>query len=167
MKSILQSWEEKQAITARSIMEKYGFPNEATQSLLIWYNNGPWKRTIVYRDPVPHHFPTPHLDFVEQVIDYKVPPGMYDEIARYDGSVYLDRTKGEASAKCDKEEMNFLALNVLNDIVTGRRKTKNARLFYAQTAYQFKNGDLSSPYIKGLLFPKQLNTADPDMIFFN
>jgi hypothetical protein len=50
----------------------------------------------------------------------------------------LDRTKGEASAKCQKEEMNFLSLNLLNDIVTGKRTLEDAKNFYAQTAEQFK-----------------------------
>ncbi|MBY6035791.1 hypothetical protein KUV80_03970 [Fictibacillus nanhaiensis] len=164
---ILQTWNDKQVEGARTMIKKYGYPDEATESRLIWYNNGPWKRTIVYRDPVRHNFPTPHLDFIEQVIDYRVPPNRYDEVAQYDGSVYLDRTKGEASAKCDKEAMNFLALNILNDIVAGRRNVRDAKLFYAQTAYHYMNGNTSSPYTKGLLFPKQLNTADPDIIYFN
>ncbi|NGS82616.1 hypothetical protein G6X37_09665, partial [Staphylococcus aureus] len=101
------------------------------------YNSGPWKRTIVYKDPVPHNFPTPHLDFLKQTIDYKVPVHLYDAIAAFDGSVYLDRTTGEASAKCHEEAMNFLSLNLLNDIVTGKRDVQGAKAFYAQTAEQF------------------------------
>ena len=56
-------------------ISKYGAPNEATASRLIWYNTGPWKRTIVYRDEVPHNFPKPHTDVLEQFIDYHVTPG--------------------------------------------------------------------------------------------
>lgn len=82
---------------AYSFIGKYGLPNEATISRLIWYNNWPWKRTILHRTTVPHNFPLPHVDFLEQTIDYRTPLRLYDEIAKYDGSVYLDRTRGEAS----------------------------------------------------------------------
>lgn len=87
---------------------------------------------------------------------------MFDEIANYDGSVYLDRTRGEASAKCDKEAMNFLALNLLNDVVTRRRSVQDARMFYTQTAAKYKQ-NITSPYTEGILFPMQTNTADPDI----
>lgn len=149
------------------MIKKYGAPNEATLSRLIWFNNGPWKQTVVYRDPVPHYFPTPHSDFLEQTIDYKVPIHLIDDLPLFDGSVYIDRTKGEISAKCHKEEMNYLTLNLVHDIVTGRRDVNDARLFYAKTAENFSKHNITSPYMEGLLFPKQLHTADPDIIFLN
>lgn len=105
--------------------------------------------------------PAPHPDFLEQTINYRTPLDLNDDIAKFDGSVYLDRTKGEASAKCHKEAMNFLSLNLLNDIVTGKRNVEEARRFYAQTAAQFMQ-NIPSPYTERLLFPRQTNTADPD-----
>lgn len=166
LNQILTNWQEAPLEGAKTMINKYGYPDEATQSRLIWYNNGPWKRTILYRDTVPHNFPTPHQDFLKQTIDYNIPLYLYDDIAAFDGSVYLDRTRGEASGKCDQEEMNLLSLNLLNDIVTGRRDVQGAKLFYAQTAEMFMKNNISSPYIEGLLFPKQYNTADPGIIYF-
>ncbi|MEW9672783.1 hypothetical protein [Ammoniphilus sp. 3BR4] len=163
---VLSHWQPKPLEGAKKMIQKYGLPQEATASRLIWYNNGPWKRTIVYRDPVPHNFPTPHIDFLEQVINYRVPVGLFDEIAMFDGSVYPDRTKGEVSAKCDKEPMNFLSLNLLNDIVTRRRDVANARMFYAQTAANFMKHNITSPYTEGLLFTPPSNTGDPDVPYF-
>jgi hypothetical protein len=166
LNQLLSNWQGAPLEGAMTMIRKYGYPQEATLSRLIWYNNGPWKRTIVYRDPVPHNFPTPHPDFLEQTIDYKVPISLYDQVAAFDGSVYLDRTRGEASAKCHKEAMNFLSLNLLNDIVTGKRDVEEAKSFYAQTAKQFSKYNISSPYTEGFLFPKQHNTADPGVIYF-
>ncbi|MFT4413339.1 hypothetical protein ACLM5H_05720 [Fredinandcohnia humi] len=163
---IISHWSGKPLEGAKTMIRKYGYPPEATMSRLIWYNNGPWKRTIVYRETVPHNFPTPHKDFLEQTIDYYVPLHLYDEVAMFDGSVYLDRTRGEASAKCHKEAMNFLSLNLLNDIATGQRDVQNAKLFYAQTAELFTKQNVKSPYTEGLLFPKQYNTADPGIVYF-
>ena len=37
-----------------------------------------------------------------------------------DGSVSVHRTVGEISAKCDFEGANFLALNLANDVITGK-----------------------------------------------
>ena len=58
LEQILGSWENEQREGALKIINKYGYPDEAIPSRLIWYNTGPWKRTIVYRDSVPHNFPT-------------------------------------------------------------------------------------------------------------
>lgn len=166
VKQILSSWSGKPLEGAKTMIQKYGYPQEATMSRLIWYKNGPWKRTTVYKESTQHNFPTPHKDFLEQTIDYKVPIHLYDDVAAFDGSVYLDRTKGEASAMCHKEAMNFLSLNLLHDISTGRRDVQGAKMFYAQTAYMYSKHNVTSPYTEGLLFPKQYNTADPGMIYF-
>ncbi len=159
---IITAWPEVSNEVAQTVMEKYGPPHEATASLLIWHNNGPWKRTILNRDPVPHDFPMPHPDLLEMVIDYQVPPDTFDDLAQYDGSVIVERTKGEISARCDKEEMNFLAINLANDIVEGKRSVEEARQFYAETAMAFKEGQ-SDPYVEGFVFDvPEGETADPD-----
>ena len=105
-------------------------------------------------------------DFLEQTIDYRVPIHLYDDITAFDGSTYLDRTKGEATAMCDKEAMNFLALNLMHEIAKGQRDVEGAKMFLAQTAYMYLEQNVSSPYTEGLIFPKQYNTADPGMIYF-
>jgi hypothetical protein len=163
LEQILATWHQKQRETAVKMINKYGYPQEATVSRLIWYNNGRWKRTIVYRDAVPHHFPITHPDFLEQTVDYRTPLEMFDNIARYDGSVYPDRTKGEVSAVCDKEEMNTLSINLFHEIVIGRRTVEEARRFYTETAANFMFHNMSSPYLERLFFPPQHNTADPDV----
>ncbi|MCG3117734.1 MAG: hypothetical protein LLH30_18850 [Candidatus Manganitrophus sp. SA1] len=159
---LIEDWPAKPKETAREMIEKYGPPNEATASLLIWHNNGPWKRTFLYKEEVPHEFPMPHTDMLEQFIDFKAPPEKFDELALYDGSVYPDRTKGEISARCDKEEMNFLAINLAQEVATGKRSVEEAKKFYAETVKAFKEGK-SSPYTQGFRFDvAKGGTADPD-----
>lgn len=162
---VIQSWPATPQKVAREMMAKYGQPNEATPTRLIWFNNGPWKRTIVYREEIPHHFPKPHTDLLEQVVNYTVRPEKFDDLAAYDGSVIVERTKGEISARCDKEAMNFLALNLANDIVTGRRTVNDARRAYAENAMAFMQNK-STPYTQGLQFsaPK-IAQGDPDVPF--
>jgi hypothetical protein len=162
IEGILGKWDKKPVEVARAIIAKYGLPDEATPSMLVWHNNGPWKRTIVYREEVPHSFPKPHTDIVEQFIDLRVPADKFDDLAAYDGSVIVERTKGEISARCDKEEMNFLALNLAKDIVDGKRSVKEARAFYGKTVMAVMKGEKAA-YAQGFQFqlPGRA-TADPD-----
>ncbi|CAN5909668.1 hypothetical protein BH24BAC1_BH24BAC1_13240 [soil metagenome] len=137
--------------SANQTIEKYGPPNEAIPSRMIWYNNGPWKRTIVYRDEVPHNFPQPHSDVVENFIDYHVPPEKFSELARFDGSVIVERTKGEVSARCDMEPANILALNMMHEIVTGKLTAEQAREKYSQETAAFVM-NRPAPYAEKLQF---------------
>jgi hypothetical protein len=159
---IISNWPEKPQEVAKKTIEKYGQPDEATESMLIWHNNGPWKQSIVYREEVPHSFPKPHTDILEQFIDYRVPPEKFDDLALFDGSVIVERTKGEISARCDKEEMNYLALNLAHDIVADKLSVDEARKTYAETAGAAMQGEMR-PYVQGLQFKvAKGDTGDTD-----
>lgn len=164
--AILQGWTGIQKETVYRLIHKYGLPDEASASRIIWYNNAPWKRTVVYRDAKLHNFPTPHPDYLEQTIDYRVPVSFFDQLAEFDGSLYIDRTAGEASAKCDQEAANFMALNLMHDIVTGRRTVEDARCFATEIEEGLRSRGQSSPYFEAFLFPRQWKTADPDVRHF-
>lgn len=160
---MVSGWPEKSRMAAMDMMKKYGPPQEATASMLMWRNNGPWAWTRVSRETIPHNFPMPHPDLLEQAINYQVPLGRYDDLARYDGSVMVERTKGQMSARCDKEGANFLAINLANDVATGRRTVEQARSYYAAAIQRFMSSNQMDPYMQGLQFPMpRSNTADPD-----
>jgi hypothetical protein len=160
--SVLEGWPAKTREVADKMIEQYGEPDGVTPGLLVWRNNGPWTATILSREEIDHRFPVPHKDVLEQVIPYRVPSDKFDELAAYDGSVIVERTKGTLAARCDKEEMNFLALNLAHDIVTGKRSVEAARAFYAKTAMAFMKGQ-KHPYTKALQFDVPSgDTGDPD-----
>jgi hypothetical protein len=163
---ILLQWQGLPKETAYILLRKYGMPSEATYNRLIWHNNGRWKRTELTRYTVPHNFPTVHQDFLEQTVNYRIPVKLVDELTWFDGSVYIDRTAGEVSAKCHKEAMNMLSLNLVNDIVIGRRSVAEARMFYAETAEKFAKQQQTSPYTEQILFPEQQLTNDPGISYF-
>ena len=117
MAHMTSGWHPAAQEAMQSMTQKYGAPAEMTPTMAVWHDSGPWKRTIVYAQEVPHHFPMPHPDVLEQFIDYRMPPVMFDEIAMYDGSVILERTKGEMSARCDKEGANFLGVRSRGEVV--------------------------------------------------
>lgn len=158
---ILAGWPADARRTAHDLIERYGQPDEATPTQLTWHRNGPWLRTILSRDPVRHDWPTPHQDRLEQVIAYRVPVGRFDDLAEFDGSVMVERTKGEMSARCGGEPMNFLALNLAHEVVTGSKTVEEARHFYEQTALE--HAQAGRPYTQSLRFRVATSeTGDPD-----
>lgn len=159
----LTDWPEVSRQAAQKMVEKYGQPQGATPIQLIWKDQDPWQAIIIYRDPVPHDFPKPHKDVLEQVISYRVPVDKFDELAEFDGSLIAERTKGTLAARCDKEPMNFLALNLAHDIVTDKSTVEEARQKYAEVVAAFTKGD-KHPYTQELQFrvAAHRGTGDPD-----
>lgn len=159
---VTKNWKDQPKEIAKKLADKYGQPNEMSDNMLIWYNNGPWKRTVLHNDEIPHNFPKPHRDSLESVIDYHVPPEKASDLEKFDGSVIFDRTKGEMWARCDSEPMNMLALNLANDIITGKMTVDQARQEYGKQASARMMGQ-PAPYTENLQFevPKG-GTGDPD-----
>jgi hypothetical protein len=162
LSAVLAAWPMKQRETATMLAEKYGTPDVVGDRMLVWFDTGPFVRTALLRDAAQHDFPMPHVDYLTQTISYRVPADKVDELFEYDGSVWAHRTRGELSAQCDVEAMNFLALNLAHDVASGRRSVADARAFYARTAMEFKQGNRASPYVTGLMFRSSSNAADPD-----
>ena len=160
--AVLAAWPMKQRETATMLIGKYGNPHVVGDRMLVWLDTGPFTKTVLMRDAAPHDFPMPHVDYLTQTVLYRVPADKVDDLFEYDGSVWAHRTRGELSAQCDLEAMNFLALNLAHDIASGRRAVADARAFYARTAMEFKQGNRSSPYVTGLMFRSGANAADPD-----
>ena len=160
---IIASWPEASRMAATDMIEKYGQPQEITASMLMWKNNGSWKWTKVTRETTKHDFPISHPDLLEQAINYRAPIEKYDDLARYDGSVIVERTKGEMSARCDKEGANFLAINLGNDVATGKKSAEEARTYYAAAIKRFMSTKEMDPYMQKLQFqPSGQGTGDPD-----
>lgn len=158
----IKAWPKQSREAAQLVIDKYGEPDEVTESELIWHKCGPWKRMIASKRFFRHDFPAPHTDAVESVLDYRVPPEKFSELAAFDGSVIAERTAGEVSARCHDEEANFLALNLMHDIVTGAKTVDAARDHYAKEFADYRRKK-PTPYMEGLRFAAGTgDTADPD-----
>ena len=161
-KDDMSGWSKASKTAAMMIKKKYGEPDEKSDVMMMWKDTGPWKRTIVYAKEYEHDFPIPHSDVVQQWIDYQVPEDKFDELARFDGSVVCNRTNGELSARCNKEEANMLAINLAYDIIKGNKDVQAARDFYAKQVKDMINGG-DPRYTRKLIFtPPSGNTADTD-----
>ena len=156
--AVIGDWPPAPKKMAQDMVRRYGLPNEATPTLLIWHDSGPWKRTIVTSDETAHDFPTPHTDFISQTISYDVPVEKLAELARYDGSLIVYRTAGQVTASCDNEAANFLAINLMHEIVEGRMTAEEARReFGEQQAAWLMNRE--APATEGVRFAAPSESA--------
>lgn len=161
---VADGWPGESREAAQLVIEKYGDPDEATDSVLIWNARGPWKRITAYRDFDSHNFPAPHNDAVESFLQHAVPSEKASEVVEFDGSVVINRTRGELSARCHDEEANFLALNLAHDIVEGKKTVQQAREYYAHEFLAYRRKD-PTPYMEGLRFePNGGRDADEPLL---
>jgi hypothetical protein len=160
-RSTISAWPEESREAAQLVLDAHGEPNEVTESFLVWHNAGPWKRIVASKAFYPHQFPAPHIDAVESFLDYRVPVDKFSTLAEFDGSVVVERTAGEVSARCHDEQANFLALNLMHDIVTGKRDAQDARAYYAKEFLDYRRKK-PTPYMEGLRFSPSTDGADAD-----
>lgn len=158
---IIKAWPEESREAAQLVIDEYGQPHEATESALTWHNVGPYKRMIASKAFWQHDFPAPHIDAVETVIDYRVSSEFFTPLAEFDGSVVVERTAGEVSARCHDVQANNLALNLMHDVVTGAKSSNEARDYYAKEFLDYRRKE-PTPYMDELHVPTGTNTPDPD-----
>jgi hypothetical protein len=162
--AVIESGPQESREAAQLVIANYGEPDECTTSILIWNTPGQWKRIVASRCFFDHQFPMPHTDSVQSFIGYRVPPEKLTELGRFDGSVTVDRTAGEVSARCHDGQANFLALNLMNDIVAGDRSADDARKYYAHEFLNVRRKE-PTPYMERLRFETGDNSADADEPF--
>jgi hypothetical protein len=159
----LVGWPPLTVKVAVDLVRKYGIPAEHDGHRLTWYANAPWRETTLFREEVQHNFPQPHKDILQQSVNYRVPPEKVGDLAAYNGSIVVDRTRGELAAHCDTEAANILALNIANDIVRGERSVEQALGYHAQVVRGVAIGEPESYPLK-LRFPvdpSSRQSADP------
>lgn len=163
IEQVIADWKSKPRDVARTMLKKYGAPQEITEQRLVWHNNGPWKRTELINEEIDHRFPLPHKDMLLQVVNYQVPPDRFDELAQYDGSVIAERTRGELAARCDKEAANILALNLAHEIASGDRSVEDAKKAYTEQIIAMAKGE-PAPLTQKLNFQPMPDAGDPDQM---
>ena len=159
--TILNTWPKESKEAAQLVIDIYGQPEEVCESTMTWNKPGSWKRIIAYRDFDKHDFPAPHIDCVESFIDYKVPEDKVSDLNIFDGSVVVNRTRGEISARCHDVQANSLALNLAQDMIKGKKTIKEARAYYAKEFLGYRKKE-PTPYMDKLQFKPGKPGGDPD-----
>lgn len=161
---MIADWPNRPQLAATRMIEKYGAPQEATEARLVWHDKGPWKRIMVVREETPHYFPRLHMDYIYQTINFHVPPEKADEVIALDGSILIDRTKGEVTSRCDREEANIITHNMMHNIVTGRMTVEQAKRAFAMAEKELLMGR-KLPVAAALQFtPPQAPPLDPGRV---
>lgn len=148
---VIGGWPSPSRKAARAVMDKYGPPHMITHKCLVWIGNGQWKGTLVYRAGALASPPGVERRALRQFVSYRVPPDKLAALARFGGGVSVDPIRGELAAESDSEEENFLALNMADEVVSGRRQPEEARALYARTLSLALSGK-SSPAMSRLQF---------------
>lgn len=149
--TVILKWPEGARATARMMISEYGEPTRFSEGALVWFGNGPWQKTVVYRSAWPHFLGKRDKDYLEQSVAYQVPTEKIDDLKRFDRRLEVNERHGLLSARSESEATNFLALNLADEIVAEKRNADDARDFYRKTETLAKTGK-SSAYMAGLLF---------------
>jgi hypothetical protein len=142
--SIVRDWPERARLAAGALIEKYGAPQIADADSLSWVGNRPWDGTVVRRG-------APAGQSIQQSIHYPVSLAKLAALGDLGGRVEFDSSSGELSSYADEESLNFLALNLADEVVTGKSTPDRARERYRRILDLTKTGK-SSSYTAGFLF---------------
>lgn len=143
-------WSETSRLSARLFISRYGAPDEIGSSRLIWHGNGPWKRTIV-RDKPRLYSGVEDLGVIEQTVAYDVTPEAAAGLAPFSRRLSFDTARMEMSSWADREEVNFLRLNLADDVLRGRISPQEAQDSYARVI-ELESAGKRSRYLLGLTF---------------
>jgi hypothetical protein len=156
-----EEWPQSSQGAIKSLKDKYGLPDSITEEMVVWGKSESFVRSIVYREEVDHQFPMQHAGVLAQTVEYRVPLDKVADLAKFNGSLLVDRTKGEITARNENEAMNILSLNIADKIVRGELTVEQARRQYSENAEAFAAGT-SNEMVSKLNFSSEGNTSDPD-----
>jgi hypothetical protein len=149
--AVIRTWPVPERTAARAMIEKYGRPGQFDGQQLVWFHNGAWKRTIVYRQGPHHVAKTTDKDFLEQTVGYIVPADKIEALTEFSPRLEASPTAGELTFASNSEATNRLALNLANEIVVGKRTAADARSVFSRITRLAASGK-SFPYLEGLRF---------------
>jgi hypothetical protein len=151
--AVISAWPTYSSLAALAMMEEYGPPDELDDIHLAWSSNGPWLRIVVYKTAT---WPYTSEDILEQSVGYEVPQERWPALAGFGHGLAYDARSSELTSRSSSEEMNFLALNLADDIAKGKMSPEAADRLYAQITAESMAGR-SSRYMRGLLFATRRN----------
>lgn len=151
-------WPETSRLMAKKMMEKYGEPDAVSALLLTWNGRGPWKRILVYREAGTGELGVRSGDVLQEFVAYEVPVGRWRALTSFGHGVSYDSPKRELSSRSDSEEKNFLALNLADQVVRGKKEAASARRRYEKILALSLSGK-SSRYMRKLLFLPETGDA--------
>jgi len=158
----VEEWPVESRRIAIDLLSKYGEPDDYNRERLVWNFNAPWEKTVVHREAKNSSSTNSANYFLEQTINYQVPDNKFDLLVTEDGSVSMDKNEGELIARSNSEALNFLALNLTNDILKNNQSVEQAKKDYSSNRQMYMNGE-NVPYALKFQFnvPPAGRTREP------
>lgn len=148
--AVIDRWSRPSADAARSLILRYGPPDETAPDKLTWRGKGSWLRTVVWNRHGLYRSPR-DFDLVIQTVKYPVTRGQAAELVAFSDALVVNVDRGELSSRASREELNRLNLNLADEVARGIKSVEEARAAY-QRALRLSAAGKSSPYMAGLLF---------------
>lgn len=148
--AVVEGWWPKSALAARRLLETNGVPDEVRPEELVWHGRGPWKRTVA-RNVTPPYVKAYDLPLVEHSIRLTLTPEQARDLRSFDRRVAYKRGERELAVRSDREEVNFLRMNLAHDVAKGYVTPEQARHLY-ERFLTLENMGKTSPYLSGLRF---------------
>lgn len=136
---MLPDWSHETKKAVAFMFQKYGLPTDVSDQSLTWYNNGIWKKTTVYKNPLSLSKPHAHIGMFEQVFAFG--KHAFISVEKIDENAKTDTLTGEITLLNESEELNYLTLNLVADIVSQRKTVQEAQNQYSGMFSQVKSGN--------------------------
>jgi hypothetical protein len=149
-KAAIMNWYTFSQVSALKLIAEYGPPDRIESSQLVWINQGPWEITSVW-DTQPNDDTTLGPENLEQTVAYPVTTEQREKLQAFSDKIHVNGAGTEMSSRYSSEELNFLALNLADQVVKGMRDPADARGFFDLTL-QLGAAGRTSTYTQGLLF---------------
>lgn len=150
--NVSSGWSEKSRLAARLMIARYGAPDVVGASRLVWQGNGPWKRTIVRDLTRPYASdPGDELGVIEQTVSYNLTPEQAPVLSGFSDRLSADAAAMELTSRADREELNFLRLNLANDLLLRVVVPADAKVAYARIL-ELEAAGKTTPYLLALRF---------------
>ena len=149
-RGVVKRWAAHSAMTGRVLLDKYGLPDDVTPFRMTWNNKGPWKRTIVSNQKQLYRS-LDDFNVLEQTVDCMVPFDRAAELLAFRDGLVVDLEHDELTSRADREEVNFLTLNLVDDMLHGRKTIAQARSSFDELIALEAAGK-SSPYLTRLIW---------------
>lgn len=147
---VLDRWEGPSAAAGRALLERYGVPDDVTPNQLTWDRRGTWKRTVVWNQAPVYRAPA-DLAVMEQTVDYRLDLMQTVQLLAFSDGLVIDLAHGELSSRAGNEGINYLTLNLADEIVRGVKTVPQAQAAYTRVLALTAAGK-TSPYTEKLLF---------------
>lgn len=147
---VVDRWSAPSVDAARILMDRYGIPDDVVPNSLTWREKGPWRRVVVFNRPGVYRSPR-DFDLIVQTVGYPVTRAQAAELVAFSGALIVNVDAGELSSQASREEVNYLNLNLADEVARGRKSAGEAQLAYRRILDLAAAGK-SSPYLSGLRF---------------